>query len=372
MALATLTPVASGAQDVSGTLGAGTVMVRYANEPAFSALTLAGDLALASPRVAVNIGGTLTHAASIGLNAQGYTGISLLSPVTRRGLAAELGGSVGVSAPSTGSGTGQGIAVARAHWLGVGHDVWVGAGGGAMWDATQRLDIRRVEFGVTLRGTPGSLSLGYAPTAARGAYRYQEVSGQVTRTQGPLDLRVLAGARLGAELPIAGGDRRTWAGISLTGWLSDHLAVVGGFGTYPVDLTQGYPAGRYASLALRIGARQLGDDRTASDERRTRRAAARAGIQAAAVRALDDGTVELRVRAPRATGVDVTGDPTGWVAVALEPVADGWWRVRLRTSAAVVELMLRAAGGNWVVPPGAATVTDEFGGRTGRMAVSGR
>ena len=90
---------------------------------------------------------------------------------------------------------------------------------------------------------------------------------------------------------------------------------------------------------------------------------------AAALRRISEEDVELRVRAPRAARVEVTGDLTRWVPVALVPGSDGVWWGRFPSANAALELMIRLDGGPWLVPPGAEEVKDEFGGRSGRMII---
>jgi hypothetical protein len=365
-------PGAALAQGVSAAVSAGTVTVRYEDAPVFSALTLSNEFAFVSPRVNLAASGTLVRPASAGLTQQGGVGVSFFSRATARGFLGEAGGAVGGSVPPSGAGTGQGVARARVHWLGVGRDVWAGAGFGTMWDASRRLEFRRVDLGAALRGVRHSLTMGFTPTEAGGVYRYQDLTGQVGTSVGPFDLRASAGARFGAELPITAGDQRTWAALGVHAWLAPRVAIVGGFGTYPVDLTEGYPAGRYASIAIRIGAWRALEDETTARERRIRRDAARAGVRDFAVRPDGEGTVEVRVRAPGAARVEITGDLTGWAPVQLAPDESGWWLTRVRTRSLTVEMMVRIDGGTWVVPPGAEVVTDEFGGRTGRLVIRGR
>jgi hypothetical protein len=92
-------------------------------------------------------------------------------------------------------------------------------------------------------------------------------------------------------------------------------------------------------------------------------------VTAFALRRIEDGVYEVRVRAPNAREVLVNGDVTGWRPIALSSDVDGWWRGRLVIPSATVELVVRVDGGAWLVPPGAEEIVDEFGGRSGRIVV---
>jgi 1,4-alpha-glucan branching enzyme len=108
---------------------------------------------------------------------------------------------------------------------------------------------------------------------------------------------------------------------------------------------------------------------SASDARATRRVARDAGIHAFAIRALAIGEVEIRVRAPGASMVELNGDLTQWEPLALTQTGDGWWIARIPALSGTTEMVLRADRGAWVVPPGVESVSDEFGGRAGRVHI---
>jgi 1,4-alpha-glucan branching enzyme len=88
----------------------------------------------------------------------------------------------------------------------------------------------------------------------------------------------------------------------------------------------------------------------------------------AAVRG-DTGLVTLRVNAPRAQLVEVTGDFTSWVPLQLAPASDGWWTATLPIKPGKYQMNLRIDGGKWLVPPGLLSMLDEFGGTVGLLVV---
>jgi hypothetical protein len=166
--------------------------------------------------------------------------------------------------------------------------------------------------------------------------------------------------------------------VSVIDWLASRLAIVASAGSYPVDLTQGYPGGRFVSLALRIASR---------DTRAIERAAAstaasvslsgvpatdapgEAAASAFEVRTTADNLRTLRVDAPSARSVELSGDFTHWQSVRLTRDSDGWWVVTLPIAPGTYQLNIRLDGGHWAAPPGLLTSTDEFGAIAGILTI---
>lgn len=358
------------AQEAVAALALGAVSVRFADQPSFAAFTLSPTLAVRSARASVHIGGTLAQVAD-GLSQQGTAALALFTPVSARGWMGEAGGAIGGSSFPDGATTAQGLASARLHWLGRTFAGWVGGGAGAMYDGARWRSVRQSEIGLSVPWEVTQLSLVASPSVTDDTLSYTDFLGLLSTAVGPLDLAASLGGRSGAELPIAGGDQRVWGGVTVTAWLALRLSLVLGAGTYPVDVTQGFPAGQYLSASLRVGTPRAVRAAAAATTRRVRRTARATGLRAAALRRVSADEVELRVRAPQAVRVEVTGDLTRWVPVALVRGSDGVWWGRFPSTAAALELMIRLDGGRWLVPPGADEVTDEFGGRSGRVLIRG-
>lgn len=358
------------AQEAVASLALGAVSVRFAEQPTFSAFTLSPTLAFRAARATASVSGTLAQVAD-GLSQQGTASFALFSPVSASGWLVEAGGAFGGSSFPDGASTAQGIASARLHWLGAQLSGWVGGGAGAMYDGARWRSVRQAEVGMTIPWEVTQLSVLASPSVTDDTLSYTDYLGLLSTAFGPLDLAASLGGRSGAALPIAGGDQRIWGGVSLTAWLAPRVAVLLGAGTYPVDVTQGFPAGQYVSAGLRMGTPRAARSAAAASARRVRRTARATGLHSAALRRVGPEEVELRVRAPEATRVEVTGDLTRWAPVALVRGSDGVWWGRFPSAAAALELMIRLDGGPWLVPPGADEVTDEFGGRSGRMAIRG-
>jgi hypothetical protein len=181
------------------------------------------------------------------------------------------------------------------------------------------------------------------------------------------------------------GGSASWGSVAGALWIAGPLALVASGGSYPVDYTQGYPGGRFVSVALRLATRPTSaasrdsvvpaamlafpSGRPADPTP----AAPTLEVSAAATRDTNDGVGERRtllVTAPRAaTTVEISGDFTNWDPVALVRRGDGRWSVVLPLTSGVHQVAVRVNGGAWRVPAGLPTMDDEFGGVAGLLVV---
>lgn len=296
--------------------------------------------------------------------------VALFSPLSSRGLMLEGAGSLGGSSFPGGVSTAQGLGAARLHWLRGAQAAWIGASAGSMFDGLERRGVRQAEIGLTLATSRERLTLLASPSVTDDTLRYTDFLAVASTAVSAVDISLSIGGRSGATLPIIGGDRKLWGGAQLLLWLRPRAALVVGAGTYPVDVTQGFPAGQYVSLGLRLGERRSRASERQALSRQSRREARAGGVDDFRVRIADDGTLALRVRAASAQRVELSSDLTRWAPVALTRGSDGWWWLRLpHGDARVVELALRVDGGAWMAPPGTELVRDEFGGLSGRLVL---
>jgi 1,4-alpha-glucan branching enzyme len=77
----------------------------------------------------------------------------------------------------------------------------------------------------------------------------------------------------------------------------------------------------------------------------------------------------FRVRTDHITNADITGDFTNWQSMPLAASNDGWWAITLPIVSGVHQMNLRLNGGSWIVPPGLASLQDEFNGAVGLIVV---
>jgi hypothetical protein len=356
---------------VTASIETGVVSVQFAEQARFSAVTLTPTVRVRSAHSSIGASGTFSQIGATGWSQQGTLLGSMFTGVSRRGFLGEGGVSVGGSRFPDGLATSQAIGSARLHWLGTKVGAWVGGGGGTMYDGSMRRGVGQGEIGLSARGELSGLTLMATPTVTDDTISFTDLLAAMTVSRGPFDLSASVGGRTGAAFPVIGGDQRVWGNVALTVWLAPRAALTAGTGTYPVDFTQGFPAGQYMSAGIRLGAPRRVDVEGAAERRAARRAAGEVGVRSLVVERVDARTVELRVRAPGAKRVEVQGDPTGWSAVPLREASDGWWVGRLPVSRSTFELVLRVDGGPWLVPPGAEPVTDEFGGRSGLGSEAG-
>jgi len=285
---------------------------------------------------------------------------------------AELAGAFGGSTHDDGTRTGQALGIVRGYAIGEGRGAWAGGGAGRTWDGFIWRSVRQGDFGGWLsRGNATGLA-SVTPVVVKDSIHYTDVQGALRYPKGAFELGVTAGFRTGATSPAIGGSSRAWGSVSVIGWLSRQFAVVGSAGSYPVDLTQGFPGGRFVTLALRLASpntRQVqreidaaGSGGTTTPE--TKGMAFEVGPEVA-------GTTqrELRVFAPSANVVEITGDMTQWEPVALTRGTDGWWRVSRPLARGTYQMNMRVDGGPWMVPPGLLSSRDEFGGTAGILTI---
>jgi len=80
-------------------------------------------------------------------------------------------------------------------------------------------------------------------------------------------------------------------------------------------------------------------------------------------------SVKLKVNAPGAALVEVSGDFTNWTPLRLEHVEENWWSTTLPLKRGNYQMNVRVNGGQWIVPPGLLSMVDEFGGTVGLLVI---
>ena len=189
-------------------------------------------------------------------------------------------------------------------------------------------------------------------------------------------------AAAGARLRPAGRDSLpmtpiTWGRARATFAIGPHIALVGSldaigrdsrspFGTPPGDAfawtDQVTPFGeRSASLGVRLSGVPFSWHRRSTPERAT--------ALAFDVRLSGSEELVVRVRAPHARTVEMSGDLTGWTAIRLAAALADWWETRLRAPRGTYHVNLRVDGERWIAPPGLPSVRDDFGGDVGLLVV---
>ena len=364
---ALLLPRAVSAQAASASIDVGGAVLRYADSLRATAVTLAPAVQAGFGPATVMAYGTGSRLDVGSWSVQGGLAASVFSPALGP-VRGELAGSAGGSAHRDGTRTGETRGSARLHLTGGRGGVWAGGGLGRTSDGILRRGVRVAEAGGWASVGPTTFSATVTPTTVDDTLRYTDAEAFLRVVLGRADVDLSAGLRSGApEVDALGGDRG-WGGASVTWWLADRIAAVASAGTYPVSLTQGFPGGRYATFGVRLATRAAGSAEASA-------APSLAGVEAAtdltAFQATDagGGRRTLVVRAPAARELEVAGDFTGWQAVPLVRGQDGWWAVTLPIPHGVHQVNLRLDRGEWRVPPGLPSVSDEFGGRVGLLVI---
>jgi hypothetical protein len=294
---------------------------------------------------------------------------AVLTPAALGPLRADAIGSAAGSAHRDATRTGRLLGGLRLHAMGAARGAWAGGAVGQLWDGAawrrhalppRGLWASAGAAAVVVTGTPTEVDGG-----AEGVRRYADLEAGL-RLGRPAWSSAPRSARAPGGPPRA---RRLRSG-ALGERLGDGLAVRGASppsppAHVPGGLHQNFPGGRFASLGLRVAVapRRTTAPVVVAPSRRARSWRRRSRRRERRPRRT------LRLRAPGATRVELTGDPTGWTPVPLRPAGDGWWTVALPVAPGAWQVTVRVDGGAWRVPAGLPVVRDEFGGEAGLLVV---
>jgi hypothetical protein len=131
------------------------------------------------------------------------------------------------------------------------------------------------------------------------------------------------------------------------------------FGSYPTDFVRQLPNGSYASLGVRLehGKRQQVDWYQPPEQPAFR------------IDTISGGARVIRLRAPRARKVELSGDFTDWTPLPMRALDSGGWELVLPIAAGTYRVSVRVDGGAWSAPPGLVPVADEFNGEVGMVVI---
>jgi hypothetical protein len=362
---------ATHAQSIESSVDVGGVALRYADTLNASAATLTPRVLASWGRAVADASGTYSQFASGGRSTQGVLSASLFTP-TARGLLGELAGLAGGSSHNDGTRTGVVLANGRLHFMRTRGELFLGVGGGRTWVGGGSRSVFLGEAGASTNFREVAATLTVSPVAVDDSIRYTDAQLSLFWTREKLDLGAVLGTRLGDQLTTLGGTARSWGSLSAVRWLKPRLALVASGGSYPIDPTQGFPGGRFVSVSVRLAAgRGRASQSSSVSQAHAESLLAKEESPVSSFTAVKDslGSVTLRVNAPRAQLVEVSGDFTDWVPVRLEPASGGWWTVRLPIDRGKYQMNLRLDGGKWLVPPGLLSMLDEFGGSVGLLVV---
>jgi hypothetical protein len=356
---------------VESSLDVGAAALRYAD-------TLSTGAANITPHLLADWGSTVVEASGTysqftsggGSSSQGTFSASRFISTEHR-FFLELGGFAGGSTHSDGTRTGEVLANGRIHIPRDNEELFLGFGGGRTWDAVAWRNVLLGEAGASVDMGSSNALFTVSPTIVNDSIKYADTQASLSRKGNVIDLGLLLGFRFGDQLTTLNANVRAWASASAVVWMTPRIGLVLAGGNYPVDPTQGFPGGRFASLSLRLTQRPHSSPISVESAPSVSLPNVNAAPTVAGFttqRAAGDG-VTVRVDAPGARTVEINGDFTNWIPVKLVPAGGGWWASTLPLKRGKYQMNLRVNGGDWTVPPGLLSMMDEFGGTVGLLVV---
>jgi hypothetical protein len=210
-------------------------------------------------------------------------------------------------------------------------------------------DYRTVSTSGTYRPSdlPFAVENGFASTYEGTTRHWQrDMVGGVTVLAGRAEVSLDAGVRTNGR---HAGDR--WATVAANWRLDERLTLIGSAGSYPSDPVRALPGASFATLGLRVqrGRAPFEDWYLAPD------------LPAFRIDTIGGGGRVVRVRAPRAIRMELTGDFTDWTTLPMRAGRHGEWEIVLPIAPGTYHVSVRVDGGRWRAPPGLVPVVDEFG-----------
>src|SRR3989449_5249590 len=339
-----LAPLALSAQR-QASIGAGPGVVRYAGGSSFSALTISpAAQSLSSSRY-------LAASAALSLLERGVWAsqgrADVWSALAKRGSTRlAVSGMIGFSTRSDGIAAGSGSALVEAVRTGFAIGAVVVSG------------VIQQEAGVAafrLRGrawwqlgAPTQLSFSTEATRFLGAW-YTDVVGGIS----------FDGARTVGSLWLSGRFSSVYgstgaASATLQYFLTPSVAVEASGGNYLRDPFQGLPRAGFVAAGIRVfAARRVAMARATP---------AQPVLQPLVAAHRGGDTVVVRFRMPAARSVAIAGNWNAWTPEPLHALGEDIWEAALRLPPGTYYFNLVVDGREWVVPGGAATISDGMGG----------
>lgn len=379
MAIAFAVPGRS--QTVTGSVDLTAANTHYGDTFSGKSFAVSPALHVDAPLAVFDMGGSYSTLAG-SWTGQANVGGSLFTPRIAS-LMGEIAGYAKGSANGDGTHTGSFSGMARAHLLNDLAGVWIGGGGGRVWDGALWRNLIQGEAGAWANIPHGTMTAFVSPSKLGDTIKYTDAQGTLSVLRDRIGIDLNAGFRTGSSLPIVGGDSKAWGSASGALWVTSTIAIVASGGTYPVNFGEGFPGGRFISAGIRIG--RMPGAQSANDRALEKSNGAVPvsdvlptpdGIPATSpqpmlqVTSKMPGRTALHVLLPSASSVEITGDFTNWEPVALSRNADGSWGTTLALQPGLYEMNIRIDGGPWLSPPGIPSKRDEFGQSVGVLIIS--
>ena len=381
-ALLIAAPPPAHSQSATGSVDLTAANTHYGSTFSGNSFAVSPALHVDAPNAVFDAGGSYSTLAG-SWTTQGNAGASLFTPRVSS-LMGELAGYANGSANGDGTHTGSISGMARAHLLNNQAGVWIGGGGGRVWDGTSWRNLIQGEVGGWANVPHGILSAVVIPSKVGDTINYTDAEGTLSVFHDRAGIDLNAGFRTGSSLPIVGGDSKAWGSATGSLWITNNVAIIASAGTYPVNFGQGFPGGRFVSAGIRIG-QMPGSKKTgttsadetalvtgAPDVRITEEVTTSTSEGPLRVTPAERGQTELSIVWPSASRVEIAGDFSNWDPLVLSRNSDGSWATRLTLSPGIYEMNVRADGGDWLSPPGIPSKRDEFGQSVGVLVIPKR
>lgn len=343
------TPVAvSSLAAQEGNLLLGGVHARYGDSLSGTAGLLGVDLGVRSRRISA-IGSMAISQFTTGEWAWQATGRAIVALPVRPSLALGLlaGGSLNDYEGGSISGnwvTSGVVSASHRRWTFTGQ-----AGGGLARQLDQTtLGFGTLTFDAQHTVVPGTTMRADIALVAAAGVTYVDAGLQGEYERGKMTVSGGGGIRMG-DIAAPFGQ------IGLEYDVGRYVSVQMSAGRYAPDLV-GFQEGLYGTIGIRL--------------RLTERPDRSSGETPVLVQPLQDSLVAVTVRyAAPAQQVQIAGAWNEWEPVSMQAVGANRWRVVLRIPAGIHEFSLIVDDDEWVVPDGAVTVPDGFGGQVAVLVV---
>jgi hypothetical protein len=355
-------------QTVTGSVDLTAANTRYGDTFSGTSFAISPAMRADAPNAVFDAGGSYSVLAG-SWSAQANADGSLFTPRVSS-LMGEFAAYTSGSANGDGTHTGSFSGMARAHLLSDRAGVWIGGGGGRVWDGSLWRNLIEGEAGAWTNIPHGTLTAIVTPSKLGDTIKYTDAEGALSVFHDRAGIDVNAGFRTGSSLPIVGGESKAWGSATAAYWVTTGVAVIVSAGTYPVNFGQGFPGGRFVSAGIRLGTipeQQRGDRisdnediRPFSDVTTVPVTSAASQPYALSVQPVGNAT-RISVKLPSATRVEIAGDFSNWDPIALTRAAGGSWVTTLDLAPGIYEMNLRIDGGVWIAPAGMPSKDDEFG-----------
>jgi hypothetical protein len=363
----------SNAQQIETSVDIGLAALRYADTLNATTVSVTPRLFGDWKSLSIDASGGYSQFTSGGSSLQGTISASRFFAV-RDGIAAELGGLAGGSSHSDGTRTGEILANARLHVGRSSGELFTGAALGRACYGGSCPTLVLAEFGGSFEVGPASALVSVNPAMVSDSITYADAQTTFSWSREQLEIGAVFGHRFGDALTVLSADTRTWASVTASRWIVPRIALVASGGTYPIDPTQGFPGGRFVSLAVRVKTGVLRGTHPSESGRGVEVQDSDHVPAAIAEFKVDrgpSGTVRFTANTAGAKLVEISGDFTKWEPVRLveNALRPGEWSLVLPIERGKYQMNVRVNGGQWVVPPGLLPMADEFGGAVGLLVI---